>query len=615
MAVVNVYFLNTAATTPNWFGKVQDGGSAPAGALSAFGWTVGKVAVTTPYWRGRLGATARANMATAGSYIDAATGPVQGTGNAATTAGDSFRSDNPLAGTFAAGNWNFTFGMRTGAATTVGRIRLHVWASANADGTSARKLNSTTLVGTTVTMSFTTTTYNSTVTWAAPQVVLNNEYLFTQIEWQETTAGTSNSCTAQFYQASFVTTDYVYDPATGTMGGTEGPDGASFGGLVGLLGTFAATETADDATITGGIIGTGTLAVGETPDDATMAGNVADPTAYEYIRLDGDVAADGWTNEFEETSNLYQSINETTASDDEYIQSPSVISGGLTVRLMEGSTEIASWTDAEPASTFGTVEQTLTGPQLAAIGNFSNLFLEFDDGNSNVYRGPLSNPAAGVGAPAILRYRYMKLTEGVETTTLDPAWKPSTVDLDETNLFMTMNTAGGNGCSRSITSYSTGKKFYRARMSIPHSSGGAVGLCVAAKFNLWPLGIYDSLSWGHRSSGAWWGNSGINFATSTGMGIGVDYTGTTASATTWTEVAIDFDAKLVWVRQNDGVNATLWNNISGSDPATGTSGVDWSTVAGTGPWYATVELPGTVGENQIEVDFTIEQAPSGFGAW
>ena len=160
MATVTIYYLNTTATAPNWFGRVQDNGTAPGGALSAFGWTVGKTAVTTPYFRGRIGAMALATVAQAASYIDAATGPVQGTGAGGTTAGYSFRSDNPLNGTFAAGNWNFTFGMRTAAATTVGRVRLHVWASANADGTSARKLNSVagTLVGTTVTMATTTMT-------------------------------------------------------------------------------------------------------------------------------------------------------------------------------------------------------------------------------------------------------------------------------------------------------------------------------------------------------------------------------------------------------------------------------------------------------------------------
>ena len=209
MAVLTVYLLNTAATSPDWFGRVQDNGVAPAGALSAFGWTVAKTALTTAYWRGRIGATARSSVAQAASYVDSAASPTAGTGAAATTAGDSFRSDNPLIGKFAAGNWNFTFGMRTGAASNSGRIRCNLWAGPNINGTGARKLNSATIVGTAVTMSTTTTTYNSTATWAAPEVILNNEYVFLQVEWQSTVVGTSNSCTAQFYQASFVATDFV----------------------------------------------------------------------------------------------------------------------------------------------------------------------------------------------------------------------------------------------------------------------------------------------------------------------------------------------------------------------------------------------------------------------
>lgn len=275
MATVTVYFLNTAATSPDWFGRVQDNGVAPAGALSPFGWTVGKTAVTTPYFRGRLGATALATVAQAASYIDSAVRPTLGTGSGATTAGDSFRSDAPLNGTFAAGNWNFTFGMRTAAATTVGRIRLNVWAGPNIDGTgTVRKLNSATLVGTTVTMATTTTTYNSTVTWAAPQVVLNNEYVFTQVEWQETTAGTANQCSAQFYQASFVTTDYVYAPATGTLAITESVDTISAQGGVVVGGTLTVTEAADTINATAGAIAQGTLAVTQAPHTLSSTGTV-----------------------------------------------------------------------------------------------------------------------------------------------------------------------------------------------------------------------------------------------------------------------------------------------------------------------------------------------------
>ena len=258
MATQIIYLLNTAGTAPDWFGRVQDNGSAPAGALSAFGWTVAKIALTTPYWRGRIGATARSTTAQAGSYVDGSAGPTKGTGSGATTAGDSYRSDNPLSGTYAAGNWVFTFGMRTGAASNSGRVRFNMWAAANIDGTGGvRKLNSSTLIGTAVTMNSATTTFNSTVTWAAPQVVLNNEYMFLQPEWQSTVVGTSNSCTAQFYQCSFTTTDYVYAAATGTFADTDDPDDAIFDGTVEwpeLTGDLDATESAENATFDSGVV-------------------------------------------------------------------------------------------------------------------------------------------------------------------------------------------------------------------------------------------------------------------------------------------------------------------------------------------------------------------------
>jgi hypothetical protein len=49
------------------------------------------------------------------------------------------------------------------------------------------------------------------VTWSAPAITLVGEYLFFQVEWQETTAGTANGCTAQFYQSActIITTDFV----------------------------------------------------------------------------------------------------------------------------------------------------------------------------------------------------------------------------------------------------------------------------------------------------------------------------------------------------------------------------------------------------------------------
>jgi len=210
MATKTFHIIGDAAVSPGWFGNLQDGGSAPGAALSAYGWTVAKTAVTTPYWRGRLGATARSTVAQAASWIDS-NNPTAGSGSGNTTAGDCFISPTKYFGDFAAGNWPFIFGMRTGAATVVGRIRCRVYASVNANGSSARLLSSSTLVGTPVTMNSTSATFSSTVTWSAPAITLVGEYLLFQVEWQETTAGTSNSCSAQFYQSActITTTDFV----------------------------------------------------------------------------------------------------------------------------------------------------------------------------------------------------------------------------------------------------------------------------------------------------------------------------------------------------------------------------------------------------------------------
>ena len=208
MAVKTFYLLNTTATAPFWGGSMQDGGSAPAAALSAFGWTVAKSAVA--FWNPRIGATARTTEAQSSSWIAADATLFTGSGSGATTAADSFRSATAYTGAFAAGNWTFNFGMRTGAATNAGRIRFQLWAGANADGTSARKIG-TLQTCSTITLNATNTTFNSTVTYNPGVITLANEYLFVQVEWERTATGTSNSCTAQFYQSagSIVTTDFA----------------------------------------------------------------------------------------------------------------------------------------------------------------------------------------------------------------------------------------------------------------------------------------------------------------------------------------------------------------------------------------------------------------------
>ena len=207
MAVKVLYFLNTAATSPNWFGSMQEGGVAPGAAVTTAGFNPAKTAVTTPYFRGRWGASAKATAAQAASYIDSTSGPAKGTGATITTAGDSFITPSAYSGTFAAGAWTLTLSMRPSTVTVTGRLRMRVWASQNADGTSARELTSGALAGSINTQSSTTTTYTAGLTWSPGAITLNSEYIFFQIEWQETTAGTaSGSATGLYLGTALVTT-------------------------------------------------------------------------------------------------------------------------------------------------------------------------------------------------------------------------------------------------------------------------------------------------------------------------------------------------------------------------------------------------------------------------
>ena len=139
---------------------------------------------------------------------------------------------------------------------------------------------------------------------------------------------------------------------------------------------------------------------------AALAG-VGVMTNYTWTRPGSDVAADGWTDQAGGVSNIYTTLDEPyAANDSDYVKSPTG-AGDLVVRLFEGSTQIATWSHVNPPDTFTTAEQTLTTPQYAAISDFSNLFVEFDDSQSNVYRLKLG-ATTFADPPVTLRYRYKK---------------------------------------------------------------------------------------------------------------------------------------------------------------------------------------------------------------
>jgi hypothetical protein len=140
----------------------------------------------------------------------------------------------------------------------------------------------------------------------------------------------------------------------------------------------------------------------------SFSGSSADLTINKYAYPSSDISDGLWTNELDSAVDLFQSINESTASDTDYIKSstnpsndiaevelgpmaapvqPAKVSYrywkantgtmNLTVKLMEGSLEIAAWTHLDISTTPVTIEQTLFDDQFAAITDFNALSLQF----------------------------------------------------------------------------------------------------------------------------------------------------------------------------------------------------------------------------------------------
>jgi hypothetical protein len=133
-----------------------------------------------------------------------------------------------------------------------------------------------------------------------------------------------------------------------------------------------------------------------------------------HLRPDADDLDGTWTQESGGT-NLFASIDEASFSDADYIKSRqtpvadicrvrlsdpttgkvfsapvtvsyrySNIGNGsvdITVTLKQGSTQIAQWVHSSvSSSSYVTAAQVLTSPQIAAITDWTNLFLEFQAG-------------------------------------------------------------------------------------------------------------------------------------------------------------------------------------------------------------------------------------------
>lgn len=149
-------------------------------------------------------------------------------------------------------------------------------------------------------------------------------------------------------------------------------------------------------------------AVATAPAPTVLAGG-----APQYARPASDVSIGAWTTDTGSTSNLYAAIDETTASDADFIRSelsPSasvctialgsltdpVSSSGhivryrygkdpadsaqidLTVRLRQGASTIATWTHTDISTTLATAEQTLSGAEADSITDYADLRIQFE---------------------------------------------------------------------------------------------------------------------------------------------------------------------------------------------------------------------------------------------
>src|SRR5215831_1243357 len=252
MATKTLYVLSSGvglAASPNFWSILQDGGTAPTAANTVYGWVPAKQSTGKPYFQAFLGASAAASTTTTQTttYIGVTSAPTKGTGNTNTTSGDSFATPSAYSGVFAAGAWTLNLMLRASTAGAIGHLNLRVWASVNADGSSARELTSGSLVGTAVTLS-TTADVNGmgTTTWSPGAITLVNEYMFFQVEWQETTGGSSNSDNVLFRAGTCLVTTTNFSPiqflSAAFVGGTPA---SSFAALLHMDGTTASTTFTD----------------------------------------------------------------------------------------------------------------------------------------------------------------------------------------------------------------------------------------------------------------------------------------------------------------------------------------------------------------------------------
>jgi len=201
------YFLKNVAASGSNFGSLQEGTSPTiSAAATVHGWAVAKLAPSR--W----------------SIMDFGVEQASGTFGTSdllvsplaldNTTGNAWRTENPLTGVFANTTWTFNLTFRPSVVSVSGRPKVQFWRSTNANGSNATFIASSGTIASAQTQSVTTTTYTYTFNQGLLDRVFNNEYLFVIVEWEITTAGTSNTSATRWYipgtaaTAAIVTADF-----------------------------------------------------------------------------------------------------------------------------------------------------------------------------------------------------------------------------------------------------------------------------------------------------------------------------------------------------------------------------------------------------------------------
>jgi hypothetical protein len=218
-------------------------------------------------------------------------------------------------------------------------------------------------------------------------------------------------------------------------------DGSSLSNMpIGYVNGALATSSSGDAPISGGVLNPDNICIGNRPTDNTRVfdgtiflalrwnrilssdehssiaqnpwqifepytvfDNIPFPiVTAQFARPTSDASTGTWTAS---SGTLASCLDETTASDADYITTtntstcevalgsvtdPSVstghivryrisaTSGGITVRLRQGTTTIATWTHATAPTSLTTYSQTLTGGEADSITDYTALRLQFE---------------------------------------------------------------------------------------------------------------------------------------------------------------------------------------------------------------------------------------------